>query len=264
MSVLEGQWIDVFRAGQYGEKGTYSPADLDAIVTNYDPARHEAPVVVGHPETDAPAFGWVAAVRRVGDMLQAKLRQIAPQFEALLREGRFKKRSVGFYRTASGLALRHLGFLGAIAPEVKGLTDLQLCEFSDSGTLTTVEFQGVRLEVLSNFRVNAAAGVRRVGSWNFNEPAGEGLAVEGREIDQRICVVVIESKIRRMKPLTYTEAYDIVREEIANVAGEGRETDQRIRAVVIESKKAREKPLTYAEARDIVREEMPNAVRGTP
>jgi hypothetical protein len=263
MSVLEGQWIDLFRAGEYSDKGRYTPADLDAMVANYDPAHHEAPVVVGHPETDAPAFGWVAGLRRVGDMLQAKLRQIAPQFEALVREGRFKKRSVAFYRTARGLALRHLGFLGASPPEVKGLTDLQLCEFSDSGTFITVEFQGLRLDTLSNFRVNTAAGVRRVGSWNFNEPTGDSLFVEGREMDQRIRAVVIESKIRRMKPLTYAEAHDIVREEMANVAVEGREMDQRIRAVVIESKKVREKPLTYAEARDFVREEMATAVRGT-
>ena len=159
MSTLEGQWIDVFRAGDYGDKGTYTPADLDAMVTNYDPARHEAPVVLGHPEPDAPAFGWVATLRRVGDTLQAKLRQIAPQFEAMVREGRFKKRSVAFYRTASGLALRHLGFLGAMPPEVKGLRDLQLCEFHDSGTFTAIEFQDLGLDALSNFRFNPTAGI---------------------------------------------------------------------------------------------------------
>jgi hypothetical protein len=198
MSLLEGQWIDVFRAGDYDEKGSYTPADLDVVVGNYDPARHEAPVVIGHPEPDAPAFGWVAGLRRVADTLQAKLRQIAPQFETLLREGRFKKRAVGFYQTASGLALRHLGFLGAIPPEVKGLRDLQLCEFRDTGPFTAVEFEDF------------------CGRTNFNEPAGEGMAVEGREIDQRIRAVVIESKKRRMKPLSYAEARDIVREEVAN------------------------------------------------
>jgi hypothetical protein len=96
MTVVEGQWVDIFRAGNYGDKGTYTPADLDVCVANYDAASHEAPVVIGHPEHDAPAFGWVAAVRRVGDVLQAKLRQIAPEFERMLREGRFKKRSVSF------------------------------------------------------------------------------------------------------------------------------------------------------------------------
>jgi hypothetical protein len=97
--------------------------------------------VIGHPEHDAPAFGWVAALRRAGDTLQAKLRQVAPQLEALVGQGQFKKRSVAFYRTATGLALRHLGFLGAMPPEVKGLRDLQLCEFRDSGAFVGFEFQ---------------------------------------------------------------------------------------------------------------------------
>jgi hypothetical protein len=141
MNALEGQWIDVFRAGDYGDKGSYTPADLDLMVANYNPAQHEAPVVIGHPEHDAPAFGWVAALRRAGDTLQAKLRQVAPQFEALVGQGQFKKRSVAFYRTASGLALRHLGFLGAMPPEVKGLRELQLCEFRDNSGFIAIEAQ---------------------------------------------------------------------------------------------------------------------------
>ena len=159
MGSVEGQWMDVFRAGDYGEKGSYTSADLDAAVRNYDPAQHEAPVVIGHPEHDAPAFGWVAAVRRVGNTLQAKLRQVAPQFEALLREGRFKKRSVAFYQTAKGLALRHLGFLGAMPPEVKGLADLQLCEFHDNGTFVAIEFQNSVQRAGGNMKANLAAGI---------------------------------------------------------------------------------------------------------
>jgi len=141
MSALEGQWVDIFRVGNYGDKGNYTPADLDAMVANYNPAEHEAPVVIGHPEHDAPAFGWVATLRRAGDTLQAKLRQVAPQFETAVRQGQFKKRSAAFYRTARGLALRHLGFLGAMPPEVKGLTDLRLCEFRDNNAFIAIEFE---------------------------------------------------------------------------------------------------------------------------
>ena len=162
MSALEGQWIDVFRAGDYGDKGSYTPADLDAIVANYNPAQHEAPVVIGHPEHDAPAFGWVAALRRVGDMLQAKLRQIVPQFETAVRQGQFKKRSLALYRTAGRLALRHLGFLGGMIPEVKGLRDLQLCEFRDNNAFIGIEFQDGMdargLAIRKLFEVIAAAG----------------------------------------------------------------------------------------------------------
>jgi hypothetical protein len=44
MTTLNGQWMEVFRAGDYGAKGKFSAADLDKIVANYDPAKHEAPV----------------------------------------------------------------------------------------------------------------------------------------------------------------------------------------------------------------------------
>lgn len=59
-------WIEIFRAGDYGPKGRYSEADLDRIASSYDPALHEAPVVIGHPEHDRPAYGWVEALKREG------------------------------------------------------------------------------------------------------------------------------------------------------------------------------------------------------
>jgi hypothetical protein len=168
MTALEG-WIDVFRAGDYGDKGTYTPADLDAVVKNYNPAEHEAPVVIGHPKHDAPAFGWVAALRRAGDTLQAKLRQVSAQFEALVGQGQFKKRSVAFYRTATGLALRHLGFLGAMPPEVKGLTDLRFCEFRDNGSFIALEFQDPGLDARCLAMRRLIETVARVTHTSFEE-----------------------------------------------------------------------------------------------
>jgi len=136
MMGLGDQWLDIFRAGDYGNKGSYTPADIDKIVANYDTAAHEAPVVVGHPELDAPAFGWVEKLRRVGDVLQAKLGQVHEGFEQMVREGRFKKRSVALY--PDKLALRHLSFLGAHPPEVKGLADAKFDE--RQGVFQAIEF----------------------------------------------------------------------------------------------------------------------------
>jgi hypothetical protein len=119
---LIDQWLEVFRAGDYGDKGTYTTADLDELVKNYDPKFHEAPAVVGHPEHNKPAHGWVESLKRVGDTLFAKFKQIEPAFEEALINGRFKKRSISFYKEPK-LMLRHVGFLGAMPPEVKGLTD---------------------------------------------------------------------------------------------------------------------------------------------
>jgi hypothetical protein len=85
--------------------------------------------VLGHPENDAPAFGWVEGLKREGNVLFAKLKQVSPQLDQLVESGAFKKRSIMLYRDPP--MLRHLGFLGAMPPEVKGLADLKLCEFRD-------------------------------------------------------------------------------------------------------------------------------------
>jgi len=127
---LEDKWIDIFRAGDYGEKGSFTEADLDRVAASYSPAEHEAPVVIGHPDKNLPAYGWVDSVRRVGATLQAKFAQVAPEFAEMVEAGRFKQRSASFYKDAAGKisGLRHVGFLGAQPPEVKGLRPIQFSE----------------------------------------------------------------------------------------------------------------------------------------
>lgn len=42
-SALDRQWIEVFRAGDYGSKGKWTVASLDQLAESYDPAKHAAP-----------------------------------------------------------------------------------------------------------------------------------------------------------------------------------------------------------------------------
>ena len=140
MIALERDWIEVFRAGTYGDRGNWTVADLDRIAELYDPAKHAAPVVLGHPAEDAPAYGWVKRLKRVGESLWAQLTKVAPEFEELLRQGRFLQRSVSLYKhlpIAGGPYLRHLAFLGAAVPEVKGLAPI--FGFAERG-LAAVDF----------------------------------------------------------------------------------------------------------------------------
>lgn len=124
--------IEIFRAGRHramtGEELAFSAADLAAAVAAYDPALHEAPIVVGHPSTDAPAYGWVTGLALQGETLTAVPGQVEPAFAAMVRDGRFKKISAAFFRPdAPGNPrpgtwyLRHVGFLGAQPPSVRGL-----------------------------------------------------------------------------------------------------------------------------------------------
>ncbi len=117
-------WVEIFRTGEHtdsaGRTRLWTEADLDKVVAGYDPGQHEAPVVIGHPQNNAPAYGWVEAVKRAGATLLAKFRQVEPAFREMVQAGRFKKRSVSFYPDGT---LRHVGFLGAMPPAVKGLKD---------------------------------------------------------------------------------------------------------------------------------------------
>ena len=119
MSALDG-WIDICRAGNWhdmaGRDVRLDEDRLDRIVAAQS-AADPAPVVVGHPEENAPAYGWVDSLRRVGDRLQAKLRDIAPAFREAVEDGRYAGRSIAL----QGDTLRHLGFLGGRAPAVPGL-----------------------------------------------------------------------------------------------------------------------------------------------
>lgn len=140
MSKLTNQWIDAFRAGNYGTKGKFTTADLDDIVASYKPEEHEAPVTIGHPKNNLPAFGWVEAVRRVGDLLQFKGKQFDPAFEEMVESGKFKQRSASFYvdKETGRFKLRHIGFLGAQPPEVKGLKAIQ---FEEGAETIEVDFE---------------------------------------------------------------------------------------------------------------------------
>lgn len=55
--------FEIFRTGTHtslnGQTKDFSETDLDTIASSYDPQQHEAPIVIGHPETNAPAYGWI-------------------------------------------------------------------------------------------------------------------------------------------------------------------------------------------------------------
>lgn len=128
--------IEIFRAGRHtdmrGRAFDITRADLADIASRYDPAKHEAPLVIGHPEINAPAYGWVSGLRVADDTLVADTHQVDPAFAEVVNKGRYKKRSASFLLpTAPGnpapgqYYLNHVGFLGAQPPAVKGLRDAQ-------------------------------------------------------------------------------------------------------------------------------------------
>ncbi len=131
--------IHFFRAGNHttnnGETVSFSQSDLEAIAAAYDPRTHEAPIVIGHPKTDAPAYGWVDKVIAKPDGLYAIPRQLNAEFSELVKQGAYKKISGAFYPSKAksnpkpgAPYLRHIGFLGAEPPAIKGLNSIQFSE----------------------------------------------------------------------------------------------------------------------------------------
>lgn len=138
--------LEIFRSGRHvamsGEAISFSDSDLDAICASYDPAVHEAPIVIGHPKDNAPAFGWVKSLARKGNALQAAPHQVDASFAEAVKAGRYKKISASFYKPDSpsnpkpgSFYLRHVGFLGAMPPAVKGLREASFAG-SDADTVT--------------------------------------------------------------------------------------------------------------------------------
>ena len=94
--------IHIFRPGTFRSRGvarSFSESDIRSIAGAYDPTKHEAPIVVGHPRDDTPAYGWVGGLAADATGLHATPRQIAPTFAEAVQEGRYKKVSAAFLRT---------------------------------------------------------------------------------------------------------------------------------------------------------------------
>ncbi|MDH5298671.1 MAG: hypothetical protein OEV91_06590 [Desulfobulbaceae bacterium] len=131
--------LEIFKPGRHtamnGQVIEFTDAHLAATVAAYDPAKLEAPLVVGHPKADAPAYGWVGALSLAEGVMAAEPVQVDADFAEMVNAGRFKRISASFYlpdapgNPVPGVYyLRHVGFLGAQAPAVKGLKSASFAE----------------------------------------------------------------------------------------------------------------------------------------
>lgn len=199
----EARPLQIFRPGRHtamaGQALSFSEADLAATAAAYDPALHEAPIVVGHPRDNAPAYGWIRALSASAAGLEAQPQQVDPAFAELVQAGRFKKISASFYAPDSPANpvpgvyyLRHVGFLGAQPPAVKGLREPSFAadeqgvvEFGDAWDEATVArlMRNLREWLLAKFDAATAdqvvpqyevAGLERAANEAINKEMGLG------------------------------------------------------------------------------------------
>lgn len=147
MSTPAPQPIEIFRAGRHvdvaGTAHVFTRDDLVELAESYPAETDAAPFVIGHPDLDDQAMGWVERLDVDGDVLRAYPRDVVPDFAEAVRKGRFRKISSSFYPrdhaaspTPGKLALRHVGFFGAHAVSVKGLKPVHFSEAQQEGVTT--------------------------------------------------------------------------------------------------------------------------------
>ena len=130
---------EIFRSGKHTDANgvvvIFSDADLKKIVDNYDQSKHKAPVVIGHPKMNNPAYGWVKSISFSDGVITAEFEDVDLDFADLVKKKRYEAASASFYTPNSPnnpikgeYYLRHVGYLGAVPPAVKGL---KVTEFSE-------------------------------------------------------------------------------------------------------------------------------------
>lgn len=222
--------VEVFRAGDHvdsaGRRHTFAEADLDRLAT-YDPASHEAPLVIGHPTANAPAFGWVTRVYREGPVLKADFKDVAPEFADLVKAGRFRKRSISLYPDGT---LRHVGFLGAVPPAIKGLKDVAFAE----GEATTFEFGEEPDTGKSLFTRFAEAFLGLVAPRN-DKPAGDASAFKEASVGKDLTpeVAALTAKMAE-----FSEALTAKDKRIADLEAANKALTNRVDATVATGRRA--------------------------
>lgn len=158
--------IHVLRAGTFPASPadiTLTEADLRAIALSYRPDQYRAPVVVGHPEKDHPAYGWGLSLAVRADGLWADV-EITPELAESVRAGHYGAVSVSLWPPGhpaspqpAGWSLKHIGFLGAVPPAVKGLVPLSFSAAAETGAVSV----DIHLEYTMSEQPDAAAQAAR-------------------------------------------------------------------------------------------------------
>ncbi|MCB0252560.1 MAG: peptidase [Anaerolineae bacterium] len=141
--------LNIFKPGKHtamnGLSLDFSEDQLRRSAEAYDTSIHEAPLTVGHPRDNLPAYGWVKSLSFAENGIEADPYQVDADFAEMVNAGRFKKISASWYLPDSPsnpvpgvYYLRHVGFLGAQPPAVKGLRDAAFSE-DEEGIVEFVE-----------------------------------------------------------------------------------------------------------------------------
>lgn len=168
--------IEAFHVGTHtdmrGQKFTFTRDEMVAMCNAYDPVLFAAPMVIGHPDTAAPAVGWLGklAVNDDGVVVATDHDAVNPEFAALVGAKSFRKVSLSMFKPDAtdnpkpGVWYpRHLGWLGAAQPALTGLKAVNFSadqtgyvSFMDYDEMTLVGLlRGIKNFFLAKFSTDA-------------------------------------------------------------------------------------------------------------
>lgn len=184
--------IEIFRAGRHtddlGTVHNFSAEDVAGIVSSYTPALREAPLTVGHPAHNLPAYGWVKdlAVNGSGN-LAMNTHQVHPQFAEMVDAKLFKKRSASFYPPShpnnpkpGNWYLRHVAFLGAQPPAIAGLADFAEGDATDTVSFSEPLFNQEQIRMTKELQDQLAASQAHAAMADAARTKAEGEAAQAK------------------------------------------------------------------------------------
>lgn len=129
----------IFRPGKHraacGTVVEFTEDDLKRAVAAYSPALYAAPLVIGHPKTEDRAYGWAESLTYEDGHVVVHPDKVNPEFSELVEQGAYRNRSASWYMpdhpsnpSPGNLYPKHIGFLGAVPPALKGLGDVAFTE----------------------------------------------------------------------------------------------------------------------------------------
>jgi len=245
-------WIEIFRIGGHTDSAGFTRdwtlKDLEKIASSYNPQEHEAPIVIGHPETDSPAYGWIEALKVEGEKLLAKPGQLVEQFKDWVKKGLYKKVSIALY---PDLTLRHVGFLGAVPPAVKGLENVR---FQERGKVTICfsDFEwkgGVEMSNVKDFGKELERRIKEV----LRDPRSH-IDRYGRRFSENITYSEALTYVQQEDPELALQFAENLRPKVSPEEEKNLAAGRKIVTLVNEKMKA-DKSLSYSEALTNVQKE---------
>jgi hypothetical protein len=153
------EWIKIFRVGRWKNRD-WTIDDIDKIVKNFSKKEVNVPVVINHGDehgnsSKAAAYGWVEKVKRDGDFLVAKFRDLVPEFVEAIKKKMLPERSIRLVRQPDGSwDMRHVAWLGAAPPAVTGLGNIFDNSYENSEHFDIVFFDFVESKLAASLLKN--------------------------------------------------------------------------------------------------------------